>query len=261
MAKRRSKYKSEEEAKAAQRAQQKAWRAANGRKKGGKGKSWLNSLAKKLDAASETTGSTVSSAEDATPPDRPGEPFADLPPLDLPGTSAESAPSEEKPDGSSEPTADTSSPKASADSTKARVEEKQAFLNTEQIAEMAEGMVKQGTLKLGEYAAERGFFALGEFFAELAGKSAAIIVRANATKWDVAPEEAAAWVVVGVAGTNSVQAFRAYRADRLKEEEAKHAAPAVKPAHVNGAAPVQPEPPRQQPPNEERIIVRPGSLV
>lgn len=258
------KYHSEEERRTVRLAQMKAYRERNkgkSHKKKGKSKSWLSGLAKQLDSVSASTTGTTVSSEDQTPPDRPGEPFADLPPLDLPGTSAGSAGSEEKPEGSPTPEGATSTP--SPEAQKSKVDEKQAFLNTEQLAEMAEGMVKQGTLKLGEYAVARGFFALGEFFADLAGKSAAIIVRANAAKLDIAPEEAAAWIVVGVAGTNGVQAFRAYRADRLKEEEKKNE-PARAPAqpqqqHVNGA-PAEPYP-RPEKVDDSTIVLRPGALV
>lgn len=239
---------------------QKLSKAKHYAKKKGKPKSWLNQLAKKMDAVGETAAPAMP-VEDATPPDRPGEPFADLPPLDLPGSAPAADSTSESTQTDQPPSSDATAP--SADSAKSKADEKQAFLNTEQLAEMVEGMVAQGTLKLGEYAAARGFFALGDYFAMLAGKSAAIIVRANATRLDIAPEEAAAWIVVGVAGTNGVQAFRAFRAERKAEEEKKHEpvrATAPAPQHVNGAAAPE-RPPVRRPFDEKQIVLRPGALV
>jgi len=253
------KYHTEEERKAAKRRERERWNEKR-RKGGGKSrpKSWIKNMEAKLDAAMETTGTAVSS-EDQTPPDRPGEPFADLPPLDLPGTSAGSAESPETPGASQEGQEGTSSPKETPKADKADA----AFINTEVMQQMAEDMIYRGTMALGVYAAERGQPALGEFWCRIAGKAAAVLVKAHAKDLNIDDETGSAYVVLGVAGVNGVQAFRAYKIEKQKEQEAKeiHAAPAKPPQHVNGAATHGEPPPEQRRPDEAKIVLRPGALV
>lgn len=222
-----------------------------GQKRGKKvGKSWLKTVEKKLEDAAELE-------VDETPPDRPGEPFADLGPIELPSSAPNQT--EESADSASESA--STSPSSETESTAATsgasggTKAKDPFLGTEELAKMAAEMIEQGVLGLGQYAAERGMFALGEPFAKIAGASAAIIVKANATRWDVAPEEAAAWVLAGVVGFNGTQAFRAYqKVNREAKEKAAHEHREREAARfrsgappVNGVARPEPQQPDQRP--------------
>jgi hypothetical protein len=220
------------------RAKQKALRdggavAAEPKSKGGS--SWLKSFAGKLEESV--------SDEPTEPGETKGEPFADLPKVTLPtaapvegGASSDSSETPGQSEGSSESsaTARTEAP-SSSDSAKPKID-----LDNKELAKMAGEMVKGATLAMGAYAAERGFFAFGGEMADIAGKAATIIVRAQATRLEIDSEEGAAYIIMGITGTNAVQAGRAYLDEKRKAEEKKaneqRAAVAVRTQHqaVNG---------------------------
>jgi len=177
--------------------------------KGKHPKSWVKSLEKKLEAVGET--------KDEKPSERAGEPFADLPPLDLPA----SAPVAEEPadaPSSTDGASTESGEAASSEKKKAAKGDSQIF-DTEQLELMATQLAHDATMVLGEYASSRGYFAFGEPFAKLAGIAAGVLVKVHATKVGISDEEAAAWVLGGIVGTNGVQAFRASRSEKAQKEK------------------------------------------
>jgi hypothetical protein len=205
--------------------------------------SWLKKLTGKLEESVEAPSEPT---ESAPLPETPGEPFADLPKVSLPGSDSatpdETASVGTSSEGTSTASAEASAPSGStSDDDKPRIE-----VDNKELAKMAGEMVKGATLAAGAYAAERGFFAWGPDMADIAGKAAAVIVRAHATRLDISSEEGAAYVILGITGTNGVQAFRAYLDEKRKKDEAKahekRAAGAVvaRAVHANGVPPGAP---------------------
>ncbi len=223
---RKPKFKTEAERKAHQAEYQRQYRAKH--RKGSDAspkaapKSWVKSLTRKLEAVA-TEGGPGSASE--PPPERKGEPFADLPPLDMPApepadastesadstTSASDAPSE------SEGSAPTPTPSGQKSSQKPEAE----IFDTKQIEAMATQLAHDGVMMLGAFASERGFFALGEPFAKMAGVAAGVLVRVHAKNVGISDEEAAAWVLGGIVGVNGVQAARAYSDEQKKKQAAE----------------------------------------
>lgn len=202
------KYHSEEERKAAKRENRKRSRA----KKKGVPASWLKTVSEKL---SEAAGDVVP-PKDETPPERTGEPFADLPPLDLPNTSAptestDATDSQDSSVASDAPKTDTPKP------------EPEIKLDTKELQQMAEGAAYATVMVLGKFAADRGYFALGEPFAKMAGQAARIIISARAAELGISSEEAAAWVLGGVVGVNATQAGRAWYEEYKKKADEERA--------------------------------------
>lgn len=230
------KYHSEEERKAARKAQKKAARA---KRKGAK--SWLGIVEKKL---ADVADGVIPEPKDETPPERSGEPFADLPPLDLPS----STPTAQDADKQSGSTSDSTNPsESSADATNASkpaASTPEIVFESEELQQMAEQMAYGATMALGTFAAERGYFALGEPFAKMAGQAARIIIKARAQEMGISSEEAAAWVLGGIVGVNATQAGRAWYAEyekKKKEERMSHdaqRAAAEQRRQQNGVSPV-----------------------
>jgi hypothetical protein len=249
---RKPKYKSDEDRKAAaaqyqreRRARMKERKAApvQAKTKSKGNPSWLKKLTGKLEESVEPPSEPT---ESAPLPETPGEPFADLPKVTLPGASPESetdgtASADTPSAGNPTASAEAGPTSSSTDDDKPRIE-----VDNKELAKMAGEMVKGATLAAGAYAAERGFFAWGPDMADIAGKAAAVIVRAHATRLDISSEEGAAYVILGITGTNGVQAFRAYLDEKRKKDEAKahekRAAGAVvaRAVHANGVAPGAP---------------------
>jgi hypothetical protein len=210
--------------------------------------SWLNKITGKLDdALSESTAAPtlatptvefapVSIAPDELPPSNPGDPFADLPRLDLPNTA---------PPSGDAPT-DADAPSDTGKATEAKIE----FSNDELVA-IAENLVTDAMNASAAYCNERGFFAIGGPFSKIVGKAAGVIVKAQATKMEVDSEEGAAWILALAGGTNGVQCFRAYQADRKKAETTNGKPSAQAPQQPTGApgsvSPIRPAPEPAQP--------------
>lgn len=222
------KYHSEEARKEAQRAAKRKYKAklaAVGGTSSGPSdtkprepKSWVKKLERKLEV--------VGTDDNAPMPERAGEPFADLPPLDLPASpsdvpTGDAAANDSASDAgnASNASSPTPSPEAGGKTRGAGTKTESEIFDTAQLEAMATQIAHDGVMMLGQYAAERKYFALGEPFAKLAGVAAGVLVRVHAKNVGISDEEAAAWVLGGVVGVNGVQAFRAYRA----ETEAKSA--------------------------------------
>jgi hypothetical protein len=194
--------------------------------KKGKPKSWIKSLEKKLAAVGEQDEELLSIASRDSaevPPQRKGEPFADLPPLDMPN-----APSSDAETAEGSPTSETATPdtptdsKETTSSTSSGTSTEKKIFDTAQLEMMAEQAAFGATMALGKFAAERNYFALGEPFAKLAGIAAGVLIKVHAVKVGISDEEAAAWVCFGIVGFNGVQAGRAaYKEMKRKEEEKK----------------------------------------
>ena len=204
---RKPKYKTDAERHAAHLESKKRSRA---KKKGHV--NWVKSLGKKLEA--------VANDGEDKPPETSGSPFADLPPLDIP-----SPPEEPTSEGDAPPaaaTSESSAPSADAESS-ASSSPKNAgkIFDTEQLELMATQLAHDATMTLGLYASERGYFSFGEPFAKLAGIAAGVLVKAHASAVGISDEEAAAWVLGGIIGTNGVQAFRASREEAAQKAKAE----------------------------------------
>lgn len=209
-----------------------------------KGQSWLRTVAKKMSEAEEA----VSPTTDAPP--SPGEPFADLPPIEVPGTSSDDAPgagdsSGQAGDDSATATAPNAGP-ATSSGKRAPTGSAAADLGigTEELAAMLGDAAEQYVTLTGAYAAERGFLAFGGPFAKIAGASVRVIVKSQAATLEIDPAEAAAWIAASIIGGNSVQAMRAYKDEQKKQEEAKtnERAQRSAPATANGVKRPDPRP-------------------
>ncbi len=189
-------------------------------------KSWVGALGKKLQAV----GEDIAPEEAERPPERPGEPFADLPPLDLPTSPTSGQPSGSGEDGQSPSSTDANASSAGAGevsesnastSGKSAANDNRKVFDSSQLELMATQLAHDAVMGLGGYAAERGFFALGEPFAKLAGIAAGVLVKVHAKNVGIDDEEAAAWILGGVLGVNAGQAFRAKLEEDKKKKEAK----------------------------------------
>lgn len=201
-------YHTEEERRAAKRASNEKSRA----RKKGKGKSWLKEVEKRVEAAT---------SDEVETPKGSGDPFADLPPLDLPSTSPDVA---SDADGKSSETA-TDAPGATPDSSSASESEpKQPIFDTKVIEGMAEEAVEQAVRAMGVYASERGFMALGDPFPRVAGMGARVLIHKYAAATEMSDEDAAVWMLGIPLGFNGVQAGRAWMEEKRKKEEAERKA-------------------------------------
>jgi hypothetical protein len=218
------------------------------------GTSWLKSFTGKLE---ESVGG------EELPTEGKGEPFADLPKVQLPGPSAnaegEGGSGQSEGGGTSEtnPSPSTDAASASTEKTSSSDSKPSIDIDNKELAKMAGEMVRGATLALGAFAAERGFFAFGDDMAKIAGTAASVIVRAQATRLEIDSEEGAAYIIMGITGTNAVQAGRAYLDEKRKKEEMRaneqRAAAAIRTQHqaVNGTAP--PGEPRGEPAPLRRV--------
>lgn len=223
------KYKTEEERKKASREAHARWRAKQKgeapQKTKREPKSWVRRLERKLEAVAQDESSEA-------PSTRSGEPFADLPPLpsmpasDAPTDGAGSTGSAEdasatSSDGSATPSQEVSGASSSGKTNSPKGEGE--IFDTQQLEAMATQIAHDGVMMMGAYASERGYFALGEPFAKLAGVAAGVLVRVHAKNVGISDEEAAAWVLGGIVGTNGVQCFRAWREEQEKKSASEKA--------------------------------------
>ncbi len=251
------KYKNEAERQAARAARRKSSR---------KPQSVASILGAKIEAATEAASDAL--VDDELPTPKGGEPFADLPPLDLPSTSDSDSSSSSNP--GAEGAASSETEKAASDEKKEEPKPdapKKPTFETKELAKMAEAMIYDVTVKTGAIAAAAGFFAWGEDMARIAGQSAALVVMSYSAKMDAPPEEVAAYIVLGITGTNAVQAFRAYKAEQEtkkaveRKPDVQPVAPAVpQHAHANGS-PVGPARRPDQPLDPKERLRLHGSVV
>lgn len=195
------------------------WKAKEKAKRGGsspsaspsktKPASWLKEATRKLEAAAESMGPDEGEEK---PPERSGEPFADLPPLDLPSTpespaEATATPEDSATDAGRSQTGSASGSSADTSSPTPKVDPK-AF-DTDMMQKMAYGLGVMYMEKTAEFCAERKFFAFDASFAPMVGMACSVIVKRNAEKFNVDDEEGAAYVIGIFGGVNGVQAIRA----------------------------------------------------
>lgn len=179
------------------------------RHKGKRPVSWLAGVEKKLEAAAN--------ADDDTPTPVGDDPFANLPPVNLP-----TEPSVSEGDAPAESPASTSGEEKTEPGKKPadKSDEPKVFMDTSQLQAMASDMVEAAVMHMGRYAAERGrVMVLGSDFAKLAGMAAAVIVKSRAAELNVSDEDGAAALLLGIAGWNGYQAYMA----NLDEKKAKNA--------------------------------------
>jgi hypothetical protein len=189
----------------------KAKTGGSNRKKG-KPKSWVKSLEKKLEAVASDAG------QSERPPERSGEPFADLPPLDLPpGEPSDASTATESPTSeNADPTA--TSETASAPSGASTSTEKQVF-DTETLQKMAYG-IGVGYMKLtSEIAIKGGHMAIGEDMWPIVGMACSVLVKKNAEKFAIDDETGSLYVIGIMGGFNGVQAVRTVIDERKRKEE------------------------------------------
>ncbi len=184
-------------------------------------KSWVKQLSTRLEAVAEPEDADEG---DAPLPERPGEPFADLPPLDLPASPG--APSEDAPADSSAEGAATSTgepkPSPSGDTSKGSAKEtKGKVFDSEVLQKMAYSLGVSYMKLTGEYASARGYFAFGEDIAKVVGMACSVIVQKNAEKLEIDDEEGAAYVVALFGGANGVSAGMAYMNEKKMRKEAQ----------------------------------------
>jgi len=211
-----------------------------------KPKSWVKSLTAKLSDAAEP---------DDAPPNTPGEPFADLPPLDM-------GPAPEATDPAAAPTEAAGDTSTSAPNDTAKDSPKSKLFETTQLQGMAHGFVKDGTLALGKFAMDRGFIAFGEEFAEAAGISAAYLIKLHAAEMEIDDEKAAIYTIGIVSGGNLFQFARAYYAELEAKKKARANATNGKPpdaATASGPVPAVANPiPESKPIPDDQRLTRPG---
>lgn len=183
------------------------------------GASWLKKFAGKLEDSLTEEAPKEAAPPTAEAPAGEGEPFQDLQPVTLGG----SADATEADTSTKETSTESGNASAASDaSTESLPEESskqpRVTVDNKDLAKMAGAAVEKATLAAGAYAVQRGYFAFGPDMAEIAGQAAAIIVKAQATRLDISSEEGAAYIILGITGTNGVQAFRAYLDEKRKKE-------------------------------------------
>lgn len=207
------------------------------------GPSWLKKFAGKLEESVSDAAPTEATPATEMAATTEGEPFADLQPVKLGGSADATEADTSTKETSTESAAASDASDASTESFQEESSKPRVTVDNKDLAKMAGAAVEKATLAAGAYAVQRGYFAFGPDMAEIAGQAAAIIVKAQATRLDISSEEGAAYIILGITGTNGVQAFRAYLEEKRKKEATDAAqrraeqAARIQHQHTNGVAP------------------------